>query len=230
MISLCITNLNRIELLVESFEKVLKDERIGEIIISDDHSDPKIYSTLQAIISCLPEKVKMFRNDETLGVYANKRRSVELAKNHWCIVFDSDNIIDSSYIDTLYKYYPWDPKVLYQPDFGKDEFNWTRFAGQIITSDNISKFLRKEKFSSLINAMNCFVNKEEYLKTYEEGVSPIAADSIYKNYLWLKAGNRIFVVPGLQYVHRVHKGSHYIENAVRSNEFFNKVDQLLKQL
>jgi glycosyltransferase involved in cell wall biosynthesis len=42
-ISLCLTNYNRKELLMESFAHVLNDERISEIIISDDHSDEDIY-------------------------------------------------------------------------------------------------------------------------------------------------------------------------------------------
>lgn len=38
------------------------------------------------------------------------------------------------------------------------------------------------------------------------------SDTIWMGYLWLKAGNSLYVVPGMYYFHRIHSGSGFAEN------------------
>lgn len=42
-ITLALTHWNRFDMLCESFAQVIDDERIGEIVIVDDHSDDGSY-------------------------------------------------------------------------------------------------------------------------------------------------------------------------------------------
>lgn len=216
-------------MLLESFRQVLGDDRISEIIISDDASNIETYAALVEYAKRTP-KIRLHRNAKNIGVYKNKYESVKLAFMSWVIVFDSDNIIGPGYLDTIFNLSAWDPKVAYNPDFGKEQFDFRHFSGRMITKNNVAPMIREKHFESLINVMNYFVNRDEFLRIHDDLVEPISADSIYKNYMWLAAGNAIYVVPGLQYMHRVHKGSHYLNNCARSNVFHSKITNLLKRM
>jgi glycosyltransferase involved in cell wall biosynthesis len=218
MITLALTNFNRYNLLLESFHQVLADERISEIVISDDASDTQIFSQIVQHFRVV-EKVKVFRNVTNQGVYRNKYHSVLVASNPWVIVFDSDNVIAPDYIEQLLVLQPWDQQTVYCPEFARPGFDYTHFSGQVITRENVASFYNQRRFDCLINTMNCFVNRFEFLAVFDPHTEPVAADSAYFNYRWLEAGNRMYVVPGLQYDHLIHKGSHYVNNSAKSNAF-----------
>lgn len=228
-ITLSLTNHNRYDLLLESFAQVLDDDRIGEIIISDDKSDLKYFDKILAYCQG-KQKIRLFRNSQTEDVYKNKYRSAVYASNEWCILFDSDNVITPKYLDVLEKLEPWDKHTVYSPDFAKPEFDFRHISGKMIDRTNVSKFFKEKRFDCLINLMNCFINKEEYLKVFDPHVEPVAADSAYFNYTWLSAGNKFYVVPGLEYEHRIHNGSHYVQNIGRSNVMHAKVMDMLKNM
>lgn len=229
MISLCVTTHNRFALLLESIEQVLDDERVSEIIISDDASDKDVFNAIVEHYKPYP-KVKVHRNLTNQGVYQNKYTSVVLAKNDWIIVADSDNVFDKRYLDTLFALPEWDKRVAYSPEFGKTQFDFTHLSGKMINKHNVASLFREKHFESLINLMNYFVNRSEFIRLHDNSMEPISADSIYKNYLWFEAGNSLYVTPGLQYVHRVHKGSHYVNNCGRSNVIYNKIASKLKAM
>jgi glycosyltransferase involved in cell wall biosynthesis len=56
MISLCIPNYNRSNFVISSFLNILHDERINEIIISDDCSEEKIFNELSEELKKLAPK------------------------------------------------------------------------------------------------------------------------------------------------------------------------------
>jgi len=114
MITLAIPNYNRSELVIESFTHVINDHRINEIIILDDFSDIKIYNDLNSKIQNINNpKIKLYRNDSNLGAFLNKKKSVILSNNDWIILLDSDNIINTDYIDTIID--KNDTKTIYSP-------------------------------------------------------------------------------------------------------------------
>jgi len=228
-ITLAITNYNRFELLIKCFQKVLDDERISEIVIVDDHSKKDIYEDIVDYFQT-ENKIKIYRNNQNLGVYRNKRQSVLHSSNDWVIVFDSDNIIDTSFIDTLYKIKDWRPNTVYCPDFAKPKFDYRHFAGKLIYKGTASSFFKLPQFDCLINTMNCFVNRDEYLRHFDPDTEPSAADSAYFNYRWLIAGNSMYVVPGLEYEHLVHSGSHYVQNIGASNKFHAQMMNAFKTM
>ena len=229
MISLCLTTWNRDSMTFDSFRHVFNDDRISEIIIVDDHSDIRIYNSLVFMCNGL-DKVKLYRNEENLGCYHNKRRSVELATNEWVIVFDSDNTLTKDYIDSIYHPKDWQPHMLYQPEWARPHFDFRKFSGTVISAFNVKGYLRQQHFTTMLNAMNFFINREEFLKIPHRKEETWTADSIYFNYLWLKAGNKIYVTPGMQYDHLVHNGSHYKANVHKTGNFYNEVEQMLKEL
>jgi glycosyltransferase involved in cell wall biosynthesis len=220
MISLCITTYNRTDLLYESFRQILNDDRISEIVIVDDHSTEDVWQTIFWQFNEVP-KVKLFRNEKNLDCYFNKREAVSKASNEWVIIWDSDNIMTKEYVDAIHNCGRVSTEIL-NPCFAKPNFRFTDYSNFHIDKTNVHRFMWDGNFQTMLNAMNYFVNRDEYLRVWDGSVNPVTSDSIYQNYNWLKAGNSIYVVPGLEYEHRVHSGSHYQNNVRRTPRGFHE--------
>jgi len=82
------------------------------------------------------------------------------------------------------------------------------------------------------DAINNFLNKNEYLKIWDGSVDAGSSDSIYVSLCWLKANGKIFMTPNLKYYHHIHedKNNHYSQNAHKYVEFHEQVMNEIKQL
>ena len=193
-LTLAITTHNRPSMTIKAFEKVLEDKRIDEILIVDDHSEEANYEKLIDLCKDLSNgKIRIVRNEENKGCYHNKREAVSLAKNEWVIIFDSDNVIDRSYLDALEKY-RLDNNTIYAPDFAKPHFDYTEFSNIVIDKLNVSSLMSRKGFDCLINTCNYVVNKSAYLREWKNHKEPWTADTLFMNYNWLIAGNKIQIV------------------------------------
>lgn len=230
MISLCITTYNRYDLLMESFEKVMGDPRISEIVIVDDASTEQIQNLLTGTLRSgqYADRVRLIINDENLGMARNKAKAIEHACNEWCIIFDSDNVIDSSYLDAIPPFL--DPETIYCPDFAKPKFDYRRFANLTISSDNVSTFVKKPMADCFLNTCNYLVSRNEYLRVYQYNPDMKGTDTIWFNYLWLRAGNSFHVVEDMTYFHRVHPGSGFLEECDYNMKKAAEVKELIKTL
>jgi glycosyltransferase involved in cell wall biosynthesis len=224
-ISLCLTSYRRLSMLMESFLNVAADDRISEIIITEDTADDSTWFFLaQQHFSVYP-KVKVFRNEKNLGCYRNKREAISKASNEFVIIFDSDNILRPDYLDRIFER-PWSKDTIFAPDFAKPHFDYRGFSGVTLTKENVKEYTEQKNFTAMINTMNYFVNRDEYLKIWEDHPEPWTADTLFMNYNWLKAGNKIHVLKDLQYEHRIehseHK-SHYQEHNRKTGKLFDQV-------
>lgn len=231
-ISLCLTNWNRTEMLGESFIQVLNDDRISEVIISDDCSDEQTRTYLR-LLELVSPKIKVFPHYENVGMSRNKYHSVSYAKENWCIVFDSDNVLTTEYIDAIYKQKgatSWDENVIYCPSFARPQFDYRAFNSLTFHKRSVKKYLNKKMFDCLLNTCNYFVNRVNYLTVFEHNPEMKGTDTIWFNYLWLKAGHSFHVVPGMQYDHRVHDGSGFMADASynmkKAEEMKRKISRL----
>lgn len=228
MISLCITTHNRDSLTVQSFSYVQNDNRISEIVIVDDCSDERIYNNLAKMVKGIP-KVKLYRNEKNLDCYRNKREAVSKSSNEWVIILDSDNVIKREYLDSIPENLSL--KTVYQPSFARPHFNFTEYSGKVISRHNVARYMHDDRFKTMLNAMNYLVNRDEYLKVWDGSIDPVTSDSIFQNYNWLNKGNSIYVVPGMEYEHLVHNGSHYQNNVRRTpSGFHQSIEIKLKNL
>jgi glycosyltransferase involved in cell wall biosynthesis len=218
-ISICFTSFNRTEMLYEAVLPFINDSRISEIIISDDASQIELYNTLNWQYATI-EKIKIHRNETNIDCYHNKAKAIELAANDWVAILDSDNIFTKEYIDRLENLWVagLNDKTIYQPDFAKPHFDFRHIDGINLNKGNIAHFIRDDRTKTMLNAMNYFVNRYEYLKVFDRNINPVTSDSIYQNYQWLLHGNSIYIVPGFEYNHRIHEGSHYQNNVKRTPE------------
>ena len=215
MISACFTNFNRTQLLFEAIEPFTADPRISEIVICDDASDEQVISSIIEWYRGT-SKVKIFQNEQTLDCYRNKRQAVKHATNDWVLLLDSDNCFSTEFTDVIFSQKEWNHTWAYAPEFARPHFNFTQLSGTAISKNNIASILPNGNCATMLNAMNYFVNRDEYLRIWDKSIDPVTSDSLYHNYNWLKAGNTIYVTPGLQYEHRVHDGSHYKQNVSRT--------------
>jgi len=237
MISLCITTYKRDSLLLESFQQVANDDRISEIVIVDDCSPDNYMIAIKEFVKSWP-KIKVFRNSKNLGCYFNKREAVSKASNEWVILLDSDNVITPQYLDSLMEYntnHGWSKDTILAPDFACPTFDYRHFSDITFNKSNVRKFIDHKRFDCLINTANYFFHRDEYLRLFDRTREPWTADTIFMNYNWLKAGNNIHVLKGLQYFHRTddfkgQEGSHYKTHNKKTNGFAKKVEQMLSQL
>lgn len=228
-ISLVLTNHNRTQMLYEAFSAALFDERISDIIIADDNSNEETRYWLLNRIEGI-DKVKLYYHDINVGMSRNKARAVGYASNEWCIVFDSDNVLTKAYIDAIYGGIPWDSKVIYCPSFAQPQFDYRQWNALTFDKRSVKRYLNVKMFDCLLNTCNYFVHKDEYLKVYKHNPQMKGTDTIWFNYLWLKAGNSFHVVPGMHYDHRVHEGSGFMADVHYNMKKAGEVKKMISKL
>lgn len=207
--SLCLTNYNRYEMLIRSFEQVKNDDRIDEIVICDDNSDELTFASLwQWFLK--EDKVTLIRNHENLGMYRNKMKVLSEASNDWCILFDSDNILDKSYLDALDKIGHLDNKTVYMPEFARPKFSFTKFAGKTFDRTNMGDLMNDPMGNVCMNTMNYVINKNNLPYKYNPEVK--GCDSLWINYLLLQNGYSFHVTKGMQYEHATSADSEFLKH------------------
>lgn len=226
-LTLAITVFNRYEMLLESFTGLIDDPRIDEILIMDDASEDKYWKKIEQLPKFNP-KIKVCRQFENRGMSINKRDAIFNSKNEWVIIADSDNVFKKNYVDALLRVPKLAPHIIYCPSFAAPNFDYRKYQGNIyFKSSSFQLLLQETEFSCLMNTCNYVVNREAYIKCFEENKEMIASDTIWFNYLWLKAGNAFYVVPDMEYTHRVHKGSGFLEQIEYNMTQADKVKKLI---
>lgn len=247
-LSLCITTYNRYEMTIESFAQVLGDQRIDDIVIMDDASDELVRNNLLNWFGDFDQKkghVRLFSKKENVGMSLNKRDAISNAKNEWCIIFDSDNIIGPDYLDAFYKFVaggsrlftePGHENTIFCPDFAKPSFDYRAFSANkppthgIYKAKDAARCIIDSRFNCLMNTCNYIVNRNFYLQTYKHNPEHKASDTIWHNYNHLKAGGIFAVVPNMQYEHRVHDGSGFMQGVQYNMQKTEEVRKLIQQL
>lgn len=232
-LTLAITNWNRYELLLESFAQVINDDRISEVLILDDCSDLVYWNKIKDLPLYNP-KIRVIRQVQNRGMAINKRDAVSYAKTDWVILFDSDNIIQPDYLDALDRevwVYGWGnvAHTIHMPSFAKPNFDFTKYEGEMWRFKKLPPIV-DDACNMLFNCCNYVVNRDEYLKVFEENPTVKGSDTIWFNYLWLKAGKAFHVVPGMEYYHRVHKDSGYLKDAGHNLKKSEETRKLIQKL
>lgn len=231
-LTVAFTSHNRTNLLYEAVEPFLNDDRIPEIVISDDQSNENIIAEIWEKYS-LTAKVRVYKNDFNLDCYHNKAKAVERSTNEWVLLLDSDNIFSTQFIDRIENLWQagLNDRTAYAPDFARPHFDFRHLSGQALRKENISSLIDNNSTQTMLNAMNYLVNRSEYLRIFDRHVTPVTSDSIYQNCRWLDMGNTIYVVPDFQYEHRVHDGSHYRQKHRETPRGFHEdIIQRLRQM
>lgn len=233
LISIAIPNYNRFELLFNSFIRVINNDNVGEVVIVDDCSNEEIYKKIEERAKEYP-KIKLFRNQINKDCYWNKYLAVAHCENKWCCLWDSDNEFNFDYLFHIFSL-EWKDDTAYLPSFAAPHFDYRRFEGVELTKENVANYINDPTLQTALNTANYFVNRRFYMKCWDGNTNPHTSDSIYMNYLYLKNGGKLFVVPGLTYQHRVdnhgnEQSGHYNSNHLKTGNFHNEVLQKLREL
>lgn len=248
-LSLAITTFNRLALTIDSFAQVIDDPRIDDIIVLDDCSTDGSYEKLVEHYKDIT-KVRVIRQAQNRGMSQNKRDAIGYAKNEWAILFDSDNVIGLDYLDAFWKdrkEHEWafdkdnswpelgnetmHPKnIIFCPSYAKPEFDYRKYENFNVNKGDAAKLIKEDMFNTCMNTCNYIVNRNFYLKTYQHNPAHIASDTIWHAYNHLKAGGSFYIVPEMHYLHRVHKGSGFMQDINYNMSQSEKVRKMIMAL
>lgn len=229
-LSLCIPTMNRWSFLERTLPHYISNPFIDEIIISDETGADieKISKTFSSA------KLKLFSNSHTLGAFLNKRQAVSYAKNSWVCLIDSDNFAPKNYFEAWIKYletHVIDDNVIYAPSFTNPQrdhsgFDYRHLIDECFTLETTWDKFSKHMVECMLNTGNYIFNKNLFMKADGAQFSDyiqkcLALDVLFQNYLMLRLGARIQLVPNMSYDHIVHADSYYIQThkGVRVQEF-----------
>lgn len=227
-LSLAITTFMRYEMTVESFAQVIDDPRIDDIVILDDASTDGSYEKLSDHFNG-NEKIRVIRQAQNRGMSQNKADAVAHANNEYVALWDSDNIFGTDYLDALEKV-PFYENAILCPVFAKPQFDFRKYAGKTIQRNDAKYLIADDAFNVAMNCCNYVVPRQQYLKTYKFNKGHICSDTVWFNYNWLKNGNVFHFVDGMEYTHRVHPGSGFLQNADYNMKKAAEVRRLIMQL
>lgn len=227
MFSLAITNYNRTIDIENILQENHNDSRINEIIISDDCSTDetvRFIKNLQLRFS----KLKQITHFKNVGAYINKIQAVSYCKNDWVILLDSDNNINSEYIDCCEKS-KLNTNTIYAPTFAKPMFDFPGLYNVTLSSlDDIKSELDKNSLAIQIalNTGNYLVPKHNYINIASKYMNIKYTEVFSLAVAWLEHNNNIHFVEGMTYTHKVHHG--FYEQEKENHDQTNK--QLLEYI
>ncbi len=222
------------QMLLDCIAAAVKHPAIGEIVVSND--GPAGLAGVTKMLEGVP-KVKLFSNVIRMGVFTNKIEAVARATNDWVITCDSDNVMDTAYIDYIVNL-DRNPKTWYCASFAKPQFDYRGLVGRY-DIETITIFFDSLIAACAINTGNQVVHRPEFMQVLKRfrgvrrfdlmlpnymGLSEEerqkedwhlsygACDSILLNIEWFLAGGSLKICEGLEYLHSVHtdkSGSNY---------------------
>lgn len=222
MITLAITTYNRSDIVIDAFISVLNNDFINEIVIVDDSSQESFFEELNTKINQLEnKKIKIYKNEYNLKPFLNKLEAIKKSTNDWIILLDSDNKITDEYIQII-KNLERDKDILYLPEkllnFDNSIISdFHSLKDVVLNKKNIKEFLENNLITTILNVGNFFVNKNNYINTFENcnfDENLQTNDAIYFSFLWITNNLNIKIVDNLKYYHRQHNGSWYLNNKI----------------
>lgn len=238
-ISIAIPYYNNSNFMNETLKTIVNDNRISEIVICDDKSND-IGALKKKLEDISSNKVKLFENKKNMGCYHNKINSVTKCTNEWCILLDSDNYLEKDYLDRLFEINDWEKNTIYVPDRPKtfpgtpsQNMDYRKYSDQYITKEKYINNFNNINFQCLINTCNYFLPCKEFVLCMKDGFNTYnrniidCLDSAVLFTDWL-CKNKIKVVKGLEYYHRLHSNSNYMNGLSRKYEGNVKAQLLSK--
>jgi len=228
-LSIAIPTMDRWDFLKRQLPVYLEHPDVECVIICDENGND-INEICTVGLDTNP-KLRLYQNEKVLGVYGNKRQCLIKAPTDYVAVLDSDNFFDAAYITSVVDCIKRDllennDKMIYCAagnerlflETGKVENKIKHFSGILVNRSNWNDTMKIPWSLFLLNDGNAVWPKSvaSYLPELEEE-KVVGTDSILAMRLAILAGYTLSVEPSLTYTHTVHRGSHWLQNAVVSN-------------
>jgi glycosyltransferase involved in cell wall biosynthesis len=234
-LTVAIPTMDRWSFLKTQIPVFLEDPKISYVVISDENgNDVQTFCDLDLDRD---PKLRLYTNERVLGVYGNKRECFLKAPSDWVAVLDSDNKFDSTFFTEFLKAKERDgslaEKTIYcagnvenlNLDSGLTNYKTRHFAGMKISRENWNDVLRMPNWNFLLNDGNCIWPRnviKHFPDLPEEQI--VGTDSIFFMRQAIQAGYTLSVEPMMHYVHVVHEGSHWLQNATVSSRLMGLRD------
>jgi hypothetical protein len=207
--------------LEKSLPMFLENPYISRVLICDETGED--VKAIEQTDYVNHPKLILITNDRRLGMYANKRRCVELSPTPWVAVLDSDNIFPDEYFEALFDLWKDEganTKTVYAASeivrvflkTGESEERTKHFTGMRIHRKNWNQILQMRDWNFLLNDGN-WVGHKSVLESWpliaEEKIR--ATDSIRIVKQLVEKGWSYSIVPGMRYIHTVHDDSEWIK-------------------
>ena len=225
-ISLCIPTKDRFDNFLNNnlskYINYLNDGLIDEIIICDENGndynnivDKYINNEKSTVKITNIDNFRIYKNDKVLGVFLNKIKVCNLAKNNFIALIDSDNFANDIYFKVVKDYIVSKNIItnrILAPCFAKPRFDSVMrdYKNYIFTKYNCKYLVHNNNFNILINTGNYVITKNivENIKYDETILHKISAcDVMYFNLLAFQQFDNLefHVIEGLEYDHVVHE-------------------------
>lgn len=220
--------------LEKSLPTFLENEYVSHVLICDETGED--VDAIQKSKWANHSKLILHKNPQRLGMYANKRRCVELAPTDWVAVLDSDNIFPEAFFEILFEVWADEgasQKTVYASSeiirvflkTGESEDRTKHFAGKRITKDNWNTILRTPGWNFLLNDGNWVANKailQAWPVLPEDQVRATDSLRIVRNLV--EKDFTYYIVPGLRYIHTVHDDSEWVKTERESSYLLATTD------
>jgi hypothetical protein len=211
----------------------LSNPTIDAVVISDENGND-IQSICESGLDTDP-KLRLYQNDSVLGVYGNRRQCLLRSSTDYVAVLDSDNHFEPAFFDAFYvsRQRDRDDKTIYcagdnrrvDLNTGIEEDRTRHFSGMRISRSNWNSVLETKGWNFLLNDGNCIWPRavvKHMPDLPEEQI--VGTDSIYAMRQAIQAGYTLCVEPTMSYIHTVHDGSHWLQNATVSSRLMGMRD------
>ncbi len=227
-LTIAIPTMHRWSFLREVLPRLLEIACVEAIVICDETGDDALEIWSSDFYD--EKRIHVYINSERLGIFANKRRCLEMAPTDWVLLMDSDNEWTKEGIERLQELWtkqPPHPNCIYAAGGmikrveGKEvERPLLKFGRQTISRDNWNNTLRIAGCYDLLNDGNFIINRKVALQHIPRGITHetyYAADVIACLYGLLREGDMVlYVEPDLWYYHNVHDESSWLTSAAES--------------
>jgi len=235
-LTVAIPTMERWSFLNEQLPKFLGNPSVSYVVINDENG--KDINIICEIGLDSNPKLRLYSNNSVLGVYGNKRQCLLNAPSEWVAVLDSDNQFDADFFEGFQKARARDGSVVsaktiycagdidfYNLKTGLNENKTRQFSGMKISRDNWNDVLKMPGWNFLLNDGNC-IWPRDVIKHFPDLPEDqiVGTDSIFFMRQAIQAGYTLSVEPTMHYVHVVHDGSHWLQNASVSSRLMDLRD------
>lgn len=101
LVSIMIPTFRRPTLLREAVQSALLQITVTpfEVVVVDNENDAEMTKVVEEIIlSFNASNLRLFRNQENIGMFGNWNRCIELARGRWLTILNDDDLLDPTYL------------------------------------------------------------------------------------------------------------------------------------
>jgi len=223
-ISVCIPTMRRFSFLKESIPQYLGNPHVTEVVVTDETGED--YAAITEAFS--HPKLRVYQNERRLGSVENKQRAASYATSDFIAIIDSDNFADVQYFEAFKHYvsrHEVTDTMVFLPSAAKPNFYYNQFIGRVLNKHTVRQYW--PEIETCLNTMNMMISRK-FLATFNiMADKPIcdrtsgAWDALYFSlYALFHMNATLVVVPGMEYEHRIHDGSWFMETEGRSKHVY----------